>query len=50
MTEDVKLDQTPAAAEQSVQAAPSSPSAIPAEEMSRLTDDIVRRARLLYAR
>jgi FeS assembly SUF system protein len=48
MTEDVKLDQTPAAAEQPDQAAPATPSAIPAEEMSRLTDDIVGAIKTVY--
>ena len=48
MTEDVKLDQTPAAAEQSDQAAPATPSAIPPEEMSRLTDDIVGAIKTVY--
>ena len=48
MTEDVKLDQAPAAAEQRDQAAPAQPSAIPAEEMSRLTDDIVGALKTVY--
>jgi len=64
MTEDVKLDQTPAAAEQSDRAAPATPSAaqlspaelpvgekpsaIPPEEMSRLTDDIVGALKTVY--
>jgi FeS assembly SUF system protein len=48
MTEDVKLDQAPAAAEQPDQAAPTTPSAIPAEEMSRLTDDIVGAIKTVY--
>src|SRR6516165_9700468 len=48
MTEDVKLDQTPVAPEQPDQAAPAQPSAIPAEEMSRLTDDIVGALKTVY--
>ena len=52
MTEDVKLDQTPAAAEPSDQAASATPatqpSAIPPEEMSRLTDDIVGALKTVY--
>jgi FeS assembly SUF system protein len=54
MTEDVKLDQTPAATEQPDQAtaqaaAPAAQSsAIPPEEMSRLTDDIVGAIKTVY--
>jgi FeS assembly SUF system protein len=48
MTEDVKLDETPASAAQPDQAAAAKPSAIPPEEMSRLTDDIVGALKTVY--
>ncbi len=49
MTEDVKLDQTPAAAGAAgTKSAAATPSAIPSEEMSRLTDDIVGAIKTVY--
>ena len=48
MTEDVKLDETNATPEQPEQSAAAKPSAIPAEEMSRLTDDIVGAIKTVY--
>ena len=55
MSEDVKLDETTAAAEQPAteqvapeQPAAAKPSAIPPEEMSRLTDEIVGALKTVY--
>ncbi|HTH35548.1 MAG TPA: SUF system Fe-S cluster assembly protein [Xanthobacteraceae bacterium] len=51
MTDDVKTDDTATAGAASVPAAPDAaekPSAIPAEEMARLTDDIVGALKTVY--
>ncbi len=50
MTEDVKLDEQPAPAQNAAAELPvgEKPSAIPPEEMSRLTDDIVGALKTVY--